>query len=395
MWSVVCFNLAVRCLYAISKCMGLAPIIINFENVTVHAANRYTSLLPTVLLLPILLILYPISWYSVSSSFHDSTSASTGVVEQHTYTGSTANMNGISWMVQYVAGYVILLMISIMQIGHRRRENTVKFLRDTVTLYHKLPSILPNIVTNYQEQRQPLSEVPHCKNLLVLFLLKSVLFEMVLIIATWFNLNSHFVATNTSSAFLHSLIAIFPSILLSILSNTFYGITLLYGLALNLLNRKLLRIREKLSTMLYYRDTDDTDGIHGHRHRKLTFHHYQLHFSDQIDEIAILYAEIAENIKMLHQYTSLPVLLIITHSFLNIIIELFLIYLALTNGTPSINYPHIPMEFIFVLLNYLQIFFVIQASMTIEKQVESSISVLSAFQIGRMENRLEKSVRNM
>lgn len=365
MWSVVCFNLGIRSLYVVSRAVGLAPISVNFENFSVQKGDQLISLWSVLLFIP-LLIVYPISWYPVSvSSMPHIASLTSG--SEHPDESSITGMGNISWTVQYTMGYVVLFMISIMQIG-RRRENTVEFLRGIVTLYHKLQSILPNTSSNYQQQRRPPIQTALCKNLVALFLFKSILFEMILLIATWFNLNSHFENTLTLSAFLHSFVTLFPSLLLAILSNGFYGASLLLAFYLMSLNGKLLRIGEKLpsATML----SQSADGDDGKRHRHaLHRHHHQLHFSDEIDEIAILYEKVLNYVQKLHMYSTFSVLLIITQSFMNIIVELFLIYLALATEYTNTNYSHIAMELSFVILHYLQIFFVVQASVMIQKQV--------------------------
>uniref|UniRef100_A0A7G3AL61 Putative membrane protein n=1 Tax=Lutzomyia longipalpis TaxID=7200 RepID=A0A7G3AL61_LUTLO len=208
-------------------------------------------------------------------------------------------------------------------------------------LSHKLPSI-SDTARNYQQQRHSLTRVSMCKNLVALFLLKSILFGMILLTATWSNLNSHFEDTLTMSTFLHSLVILFPTLLMVILSNGFYGASLLLAFYLMLLNRKLSRITEELSSINVL--SQSADQSVGEGCTRLAFHQHQLHFSDEIDNIAILYGKVVNYIAKLHEYFTLSVLLIITHSFMNIILELFNIYLALVTEDESINYTRVPIE---------------------------------------------------
>lgn len=352
----IALNVTFKSTLIIAKIFGLVPF--NFDHKNNQAKLTRHSTFHCLIVVVLILVLYPIC-VSTTLSMLDKTGSEIIIVAEQ---------------LEYYLGFI--LMTSMFSVQLYYRKELVLLINSFVDLFRKLESF---------------QSIWNFKRILKFYIIKAYIFGLISIIFNWINLNS-FIKNYTFIFLLQSSITIIPTIIFTIISNIFYGSMLLISFALIILNDNLHKYVQKINARDELIDNiGDTSKIN----RKICDNHIQLDLSDKFDYCAEIHNKISNLCDLTNKINSFNLLLIITHGFANVVIQLFYIYITVFNSVGR----HKKFDFflaieaaISALIGFIEIFFIVDVLSTVTALIQRTIDIIHSVTVVEMDIRLDRSV---
>lgn len=303
------------------------------------------------------LVLYPFSILAVKFSTHN-----------------VASLFSIFVIVTLYFHYIILVLALIFVVLRCRR----KF---SQTLAETLDNV--NNISEWMDSRK------HCDSFLAqiqidssnskyrFFLLvsKCLVFETLFLILCWLNLNWSIIKLlNSIPMLLHSTVLIYPTVVLTILSNIFYATLSIIESLIKLFNEHLGRCMAIINASpgQQHHRALKAKPVKGHVPWTSSSMLWQSAISDNIDGIIQYYARTLQLLHQLNQFYAVPILLVVLNCFFNITVQLFSVYMTLSQQADAFSGGScqiVLVNSVYIFINYVKLFLVIRTSKVCQNQV--------------------------